>query len=670
MINVVITGAGDVGIGTTTPLGYLDVRQLANNTTTIYAQRNTNSGGGLGYFVNFKDATPSTSAFSIDTTGGTIAGKLQLNPANGTGSSALTYVLDAGDVITTQNTQAYRFRQYITTGGGITSFSIEPTRDGDVPYTALLVNSTENIVGVSTSKYLLDLQRNGVSRMVVQSSGYVGIGTTTPGALLQVSKIDATNQLFNVFNSANSGGANNTSFIHTDQNFNVGTTPYTGSALLVTTYPNNVANNSGNVLNVGTSDSAGGSLVSYLVVKAKAGNVGIGTTTPTARLTVSNDGILNTGGDTIDYGSIFSAANAAIGIAGNGTTVSIHSTSDPAIDFGGSIGMGGRYTGTQYAQFAIIKGAKEDGVAGNFGGYMAFGTRTTGNNMAERMRITGAGNVGIGTPTPTLATLQVAGGILSTTGINVSGNGGFHNAANKFGVDVNGAATRFYASGPDGTTPGNYEFHIISSDGTPDNIAMRIANTGLVTISSTITGTGTILDVSSGRSFFSANGEQYAIGAKFNSTGGAVYFGATSGSATPDAQISSAGGGPLMTLKNSGVIQFNTGYGAGTLTSDATGNITSASDERLKTIDGKFTAGLNEVLQIKPILYHWNESSQLDTENIYAGFSAQNIQSVIPVAVMANKDTGYLSLQDRPIIAALVNSIKELEARIKILELK
>ena len=53
---------------------------------------------------------------------------------------------------------------------------------------------------------------------------------------------------------------------------------------------------------------------------------------------------------------------------------------------------------------------------------------------------------------------------------------------------------------------------------------------------------------------------------------------------------------------------------------------------------------------------------------MYAGFSAQNIQSVIPIATMAQKDTGYLSIQDRPIIAALVNSIKELEARIHALE--
>ena len=173
--------------------------------------------------------------------------------------------------------------------------------------------------------------------------------------------------------------------------------------------------------------------------------------------------------------------------------------------------------------------------------------------------------------------------------------------------------------------------------------------------------------LSAGRSTFTAVNERYAVGAKYSSIGGSVYFGAVDASGNPDAQISRADGDALMTLKNSGVIQFNF-TSAGTLSTDSSGNITSSSDERLKTIDGYFTAGLNEVLQIKPILYHWNESSQLDTENIYAGFSAQNIQSVIPVAAMANKETGYLSLQDRPIIAALVNSVKELEARIVVLE--
>ena len=105
-----------------------------------------------------------------------------MNPATG-GSS---YVIDAGDITTTRNTQGYRFRQYITTGGSLPSFSIEPNRVGDYGYAALLVNSTEDVVGTATNKYLLDLQRNGTSRMVVQSGGNVGIGTASPGAKLDV----------------------------------------------------------------------------------------------------------------------------------------------------------------------------------------------------------------------------------------------------------------------------------------------------------------------------------------------------------------------------------------------------------------------------------------------------------------------------------------------------
>lgn len=72
------------------------------------------------------------------------------------------------------------------------------------------------------------------------------------------------------------------------------------------------------------------------------------------------------------------------------------------------------------------------------------------------------------------------------------------------------------------------------------------------------TGPAGKLEVQGGRSFFSAAGEQYGIGIKYNSSGGAVYFGATSGSATPDAAISNAGGFTLMTLQNSGNVGIGT----------------------------------------------------------------------------------------------------------------
>ena len=47
----------------------------------------------------------------------------------------------------------------------------------------------------------------------------------------------------------------------------------------------------------------------------------------------------------------------------------------------------------------------------------------------------------------------------------------------------------------------------------------------------------------------------------------------------------------------------------------------------------------------------------------YAGFSAQNVQAAIPEAV-GSSTNGYLTLQDRPLIAAVVNAIKELSQRV------
>jgi hypothetical protein len=121
-----------------------------------------------------------------------------------------------------------------------------------------------------------------------------------------------------------------------------------------------------------------------------------------------------------------------------------------------------------------------------------------------------------------------------------------------------------------------------------------------------------------------------------------------------------------MSLTASGTLQLPQ-YPAGTLYTDASGYITASSDERMKNIDGQYSVGLTALLQINPILYRWNESSGLDQENQYAGFSAQNVKASIPEAVFEGKD-GLLSLSDRPILAAAINAIKELSKRIEELE--
>lgn len=76
----------------------------------------------------------------------------------------------------------------------------------------------------------------------------------------------------------------------------------------------------------------------------------------------------------------------------------------------------------------------------------------------------------------------------------------------------------------------------------------------------TMTGGLTTTSITAGpaRSVFSANNEQYGIGVKYAPAGGAVYFGAASASATPDAVISGAGGSPLMTLQNDGDVGIGT----------------------------------------------------------------------------------------------------------------
>lgn len=108
-------------------------------------------------------------------------------------------------------------------------------------------------------------------------------------------------------------------------------------------------------------------------------------------------------------------------------------------------------------------------------------------------------------------------------------------------------------------------------------------------------------------------------------------------------------------------------YGAGTLTTDASGNITASSDERLKDIDGPYTRGLADLREIKPINYHWKTSTGLDRTETYTGVSAQNVAENVPEAVGIAPDGTY-TVNDRALIATLINANNELAARLEKLE--
>lgn len=120
---------------------------------------------------------------------------------------------------------------------------------------------------------------------------------------------------------------------------------------------------------------------------------------------------------------------------------------------------------------------------------------------------------------------------------------------------------------------------------------------------------------------------------------------------------------PSAAFTTTGSVRF-AGLGSGAVQSDADGNLTVSSDERLKNILSVYATGTHAVLNMEPILYSWKESTGYDTKNIYLGFSAQNIQTFLPEAVDEDS-VGFLTLSDRGILAAVVNTIKDIWKRLE-----
>ena len=150
----------------------------------------------------------------------------------------------------------------------------------------------------------------------------------------------------------------------------------------------------------------------------------------------------------------------------------------------------------------------------------------------------------------------------------------------------------------------------------------------------------------------------------FFTSGGMELKTAPSGTGGASATLTSR-----LAVSQAGVLRVH-GLGAGTVTTNSSGEFSVSSDAALKDFIAPFNRGLDDLRAIGgPDTYRWlSEVEALgDDAPVYAGFSAQKVQLGIPEAVMAGPD-GKLALQDRPIIAALVNAVLALEDRIAVLE--
>jgi len=95
------------------------------------------------------------------------------------------------------------------------------------------------------------------------------------------------------------------------------------------------------------------------------------------------------------------------------------------------------------------------------------------------------------------------------------------------------------------------------------------------------------------------------------------------------------------------------------------GSWQSFSDARLKDIRGRFSRGLSAVMQLQPLRYEYKPNNVLGlrSQGQHVGFSAQELQTVIPEAVSTN-DSGYLMVNNDPILWTMLNAIKEQQQEI------
>ena len=297
---------------------------------------------------------------------------------------------------------------------------------------------------------------------------------------------------------------------------------------------------------------------------------------------------------------------------------------------------------------------------------------------ANSLRVSSGGNVGIGTATPVL---DVHANTTDTPALRLEQNnsGGFTaqtwdigaNEANFFVRDVTsgsrlplrirpGAPTSaldIAASGNVGINTGSPAalLHVDKSQATGTEI--RVTNTDAAGFSG--------LYLNSGFALTTGGLVQY------NNTTGVKNLFITTGGADP-VHFGTNNTIRLTVLPTSGFVGIATQAPTDNLSVNGTASKTGGgswavfSDNRLKTIKGKFTRGLSAAMQLQPVRYQYKTDNALglksDVESV--GFGAQELQKVIPEAVTTNA-SGYLQVNNDPIIWTMLNAIKEQQQEIE-----
>ena len=585
-----ITGSGNIGIGTTSPVYKLQVEDAAadifygatnatsgsmfrlrsNNKATTIFDINANGNVGIGTAspdsILHVESNGSTSAnFILESTHSSGIPLLDLKGA----SSAQLRYKDSSDVIQARidfdNSGTFNFIDvpnnsstlYLKTGGNVgigttspdASLDIEPSSgDADILLTAgsQTLRLDQNSIRTTTNNNLT-LFTNGNSGQLVlqQSTGNVGIGTTSPAQKLHVV---GKMQISDDIKLAQTNGR-----IDYDNGVSTGALRFWST--------------SGN---------------SERMRITSAGNVGIGETSPLVPLHISRDSA--------------SGENIALLLDNNNTTAG----NEIGILFRSAVGS----TNTDFEIFGKANGAND----------MDLVFQSDGS--VERMRINGDGNVGIGADSPgtKLEVRQVDDtfddlDLLTLKRVWSTASGSDRAHGIKFS-DNNAILANIYA---DRTNSGsNYNSDLVfitntGASGTDTSEKMRIDNGGSIhqNYISGLAGT-------SDYGFTIAKQTGYSQ----------VYFRADTTSTRYIQRFYNDNSG---TLQNVGNIIIS-----GSTTSYAT-----SSDYRLKENVVEMTGALDRISQLKPSRFNFIG----DADKTVDGFLAHEVQDIVPEAITGEKDS-------------------------------
>ncbi len=101
----------------------------------------------------------------------------------------------------------------------------------------------------------------------------------------------------------------------------------------------------------------------------------------------------------------------------------------------------------------------------------------------------------------------------------------------------------------------------------------------------------------------------------------------------------------------------------GTVAKPGGGTWTASSDARLKQEIKPYTDGLQQLLKISPVTYHYNQVSGFDTKPEYVGVIAQQLKKIAPYMIgsYTKEGTEYYNVNNSAMTYMLINSVKELK---------